>query len=52
MENIYAELAFDDSTNECARTETVFSSISEVCDGTVSLSTLKYEYSLLNEVHK
>ena len=37
MASIYAELALYGSQNECARTETVFSPISEVCDGTVSL---------------
>ena len=38
MEGIYNELALYGSKNECARTETVFIPISEVCDGTVSLS--------------
>ena len=37
MENIFTELAFYGSKNECARTETVFLPISEVCDGMVSL---------------
>ena len=37
MESIYTELALYGSKNECARTDNVFSPISEVCDGTVSL---------------
>ena len=37
MESIYTELALYGSKNECARTDDVFSPISEVCDGTVSL---------------
>ena len=37
MQSIYTELALYGSTNECARTDTVFLPISEVCDGTVSL---------------
>ena len=36
MESIYPELALCGSKNECARTETVFSPISEVSEGTVS----------------
>ena len=35
MESIYTELALYGSKNECARTDTVFLPISEVCDGTV-----------------
>ena len=38
MESIYSELALSGSKNECARTDTVFFPISEVSDGTVSLS--------------
>ena len=38
MESIYTELALYGSKNECARTDNVFSPISEVRDGTVSLS--------------
>ena len=38
MESIYPELALCGSKNECARTDTVFFPISEVSDGTVSLS--------------
>ena len=34
---MYTELAFFGSKNECARTDAVFLSVSEVCDGTVSL---------------
>jgi hypothetical protein len=37
MKSIYTELALYGSKNECARTDTVFLPISEVCDGTVSL---------------
>ena len=37
MESIYTELALYVSKDECARTDDVFSPISEVCDGTVSL---------------
>ena len=38
MESIYTELAFYVSKNKFAGTDTVFLPISEVCDGTVSLS--------------
>ena len=38
MESIYTRLALYGSKNLCARTDTVFLPISEVCDGTVSLS--------------
>ena len=41
MESIYTELALYGSTNKCARTDTVFLPISEVCNGTVSLTTMK-----------
>jgi hypothetical protein len=37
MESIFIELALYGSKNECAKTDNVFSPISEVCDGTVSL---------------
>ena len=40
MESIYTELALYKSKHECARTDNVFSTISEVCDGTVSLRPL------------
>ena len=35
--SIFTELALYGSINECARTDTVFLPISEVCDGKVSL---------------
>ena len=45
MESIYNELAVYGSENECARTDTVFLPISEVCDGTVSLTkVVPYTY--------
>ena len=37
MKSIYTELALYGITNVCARTDTVFLPISEVCDDTVSL---------------
>ena len=37
MESLYTELALYGSKNECARTVKVYLSISEVCDGMVSL---------------
>ena len=37
MESKYTKLPLYGSKNECARTDNVFSPISEVCDGTVSL---------------
>ena len=37
MESVYKELALYGSKNLCARTDTVFLPISEVCDGTVYL---------------
>ena len=40
MESIYTELALYGSTNECARTNTIFLTISEVCDSMVSLSEM------------
>ena len=40
MESIYTELALYGSKNECARNDTVFLPVSEVCDGTVSLKEL------------
>ena len=39
MESIYTGLALYGSINECARTETVFLPVSEVCNGTVSLTS-------------
>ena len=38
---MYTELALYGSKNECASTDNVFSPISEVCDGTVSLRNAK-----------
>ena len=35
MESIYTNLALYGSKNECAKTDTVFLLISEVCNGTV-----------------
>ena len=40
MESKYTELDLYGSKNECARTDTVFLPISEVCDGKVSLGCL------------
>ena len=40
MESFYTELGLYGSNNECARTDNVFSSISEVCDCMVSLTKL------------
>ena len=40
MESLYPELALCGTKNKCARTDTVFSPISEVSEGTVSLSQL------------
>ena len=41
MKSIYTKLALYGINNFCAKTDNVFFPISEVCDGTVSLSTLK-----------
>ena len=38
MESIYTKVALYGNKYECTRTDTVFLLISEVCDGTVSLS--------------
>ena len=43
MESIYTELALFGSTNDCARTDSVYLPISEVCNGTVSLQKSKLE---------
>ena len=48
MESIYTELALYGSTNKCARTDTVFLPISEVCNGTASL-VLMFVISLRNK---
>ena len=37
MESAYTELALYGSQNECAKTDNIFSPISEFCDGMVSL---------------
>ena len=42
MESIHNEFALYGSKNECPRTDNVFFSISEVCNGTVSLTKLKH----------
>ena len=42
METIHPELALYGSKNVCARTNTVFFPISEVCDGTVSLTNIRH----------
>ena len=39
LESIHTELALYCSKNKCARTDIVFLSITEVCNGTVSLNT-------------
>ena len=43
MESIYTELDLYGSKNECARTDTDFLPISEVCDGKVSIRGHKEE---------
>ena len=45
MESIYTELALYGSRNECTKTDNVFSPISEVCDGTVSLVVVNTMYA-------
>ena len=40
MESLYTEFSLFGSKTECARTDDVFSPISEVCDGTVSLAKI------------
>ena len=45
MESIYTELALYGSKNECAKTDTVFLPISEVCDGTVSQTLMRIKYN-------
>ena len=47
MEIIFTEVALYESKNECARNDNVFSAISEVCDGMVSLSN-----KIQNNVYK
>ena len=47
MKSIYTELALYDNKKQCARTDTVFLTISEVCNGTVSLIDASMFLSLL-----
>ena len=51
MEIIYTELALYGSKNECARTDNVYFTIFEVCDGTVSLES-KLEANLVSSLFK
>ena len=44
MESIYTELALYSSNKQYARTDTVFLPISEVCNGTVSVTMARYKY--------
>ena len=44
MESIYTESALYGSNNECARTDFVFSPISEVCEGKVSHAIKNYDF--------
>ena len=46
MEIMYTELALYERTNLCARTDNIFSPISEVCNGTVSLISLTINENL------
>ena len=50
MESIYTELTLYGSNNECARTDTVFLPISEICDGTVSLMNTTASVSLCTKL--
>ena len=50
MESIHTKLALYGSKNECARTDNVFSPISEVCDGMVSLVTFTVTYLRIGDV--
>ena len=50
MESIYTELALYGSKNECARTDNVFSPISEVCDGTVSLTYIGLAHKCIGSI--
>ena len=47
MESIYTDLALYGRKKKCARTDTVFLPISEVCDSTVSLALTRDNYSQL-----
>ena len=48
MESIFTKFALYESKNECVRTDNLFSPISEVCDGTVSLN--KYSWVVVEVV--
>ena len=50
MESIHTELAHYGSKNECARTDTDFLPISEICDGTVSLFRIFKMYSISMDI--
>ena len=52
MESVYTELALHGSKNECARTDTVFLPISEVCDGTVYLRNFFLCFAYLNSLRR
>ena len=47
MDSICTELALYGTKNECARTDNVFSPISEVCNGTVSLKRYHVLFPLI-----
>ena len=50
MERIYTKLALYGSKNECAKPDTVFLPISEVCDCTVSLINVILSYKTDKEI--
>ena len=52
MESIYTELALYGSKNDCARTDNVFSPISEICDGRVSLVVSDWLKKKAKLIHK
>ena len=52
MESTYTELALYGSTIECATTDNVFFTISEVCDGTVSLQEIALPVINLTMLHR
>ena len=56
MESIYTDLALYGSKNYCAGTDTVFLTISEVCDGTASLPNTEVqcekEIQYVNHIQK
>ena len=49
MKSIYSDLALYGSTNECARTVTVFFSISQVCTRVVTLLTLRLRFQKVKQ---